>query len=60
MLTVSAMSINEPDQARGLLYKFLFMMDMPNQDLLGDSLLEEALAFVEKAVKDKANIIVHW
>lgn len=41
-------------------YKFLFMMDTENQDILGDNLLEEAVGYIEKAVEDGANIVVHW
>jgi protein-tyrosine phosphatase len=27
---------------------------------LGDNLLEEAIAYIEQAVSDGANIVVHW
>lgn len=35
-------------------------MDMLDQDILGDDLLEDAIAYIEKAVSDGVNILVHW
>ncbi|CAD5234241.1 unnamed protein product [Bursaphelenchus xylophilus] len=59
VLTVSAMSIDDSKKINGIHYKFIFMMDMPTQDILGDNVLEEAVAYIENAVKDGVNILVH-
>ncbi|CAD5229564.1 unnamed protein product [Bursaphelenchus okinawaensis] len=59
VLTVSAMTIDELKKVPGVHYKFLFMMDLSSQDILGDNLLEEAIQYIEKAVKDGVNILVH-
>jgi protein-tyrosine phosphatase len=59
-LTASALPINESNKLPGIDYKFIFMMDLRGQDILGDNLLEEAIAYIEQAVSDGANIVVHW
>jgi protein-tyrosine phosphatase len=58
-MTVSALPINEANRLPGIQYKFVFMMDMTNQDILGDNLLEDAIAYIEQAVHDNVNILVH-
>lgn len=60
VLTASALPINEADKLPGIQYHFVFMMDMPTQDILGDNLLEDAIAYIEQAVSDRVNIVVHW
>jgi len=59
VLTASAMPVNEIDKLPNVQYKFIFMMDMASQDILGDNLLEDAIAYIERAVKDGVNIVVH-
>ena len=54
------MQIREQDRVENVEYKFIFMMDMVSQDILGNGLLEEALEYIESAVSDGANILVHW
>lgn len=54
------MPINQSDQVPEIEYKFVFMMDTLTQDILGENLLEDAVAYIEKAVRDGANIVVHW
>lgn len=60
VLTTSGMPI--PDTARipNIRYKFVFMMDMFSQDLLGNNILEETIAYIEKVLNSGASILVHW
>jgi dual specificity phosphatase 12 len=53
------MPINSTDQVPEIEYKFVFMMDTLTQDILGDNLLENAIDYIEKAVADGVNIVVH-
>jgi protein-tyrosine phosphatase len=41
-------------------YFHIFMMDVLSQDILGSGILHEALLYIEQAVRDKANVLVHW
>ncbi|KAI6173930.1 Protein-tyrosine-phosphatase [Aphelenchoides besseyi] len=59
VLTVSAMPINESDRLSCILYHFIFMMDQPTQDILGDNVLENGIAIIENAVRDGIKIVVH-
>ncbi|KAI1723668.1 dual specificity phosphatase, catalytic domain-containing protein [Ditylenchus destructor] len=59
VLTVSAMPIKETDRLPGIDYKFVFMMDMTTQDILGNGLLEECLRFINTSLRDGNNVLVH-
>lgn len=59
ILTVSAMCIPERSQIPGVEYKFLFALDMSTQDMFADNLLIEALDFIECALKEDGNVLVH-
>jgi hypothetical protein len=54
------MPINPADQIPEVEYKFVFMMDTLTQDILGENLLEDAIDYIQKAVADGSNIVVHW
>jgi protein-tyrosine phosphatase len=59
VLTISAMEIRETDRIPGIEYKFIFAMDTATQDILGNNILEGAIEYIERAVKDGANVLVH-
>ncbi|KAH7699263.1 dual specificity phosphatase [Aphelenchoides avenae] len=53
------MEIPEGERIPGIEYKFIFAMDMVTQDLLGNNILENAIDYIERAVKDGASLLVH-
>ncbi|VDD85307.1 unnamed protein product, partial [Enterobius vermicularis] len=59
ILTVSAMCIPEKSQIPNVEYKFLFALDMATQDMFANNLLTEALSFIETALNDDGNVLVH-
>lgn len=60
VLTASGMPIEIADQISYVDYKFIFMMDLFSQDILGNGILEDALNYIEKAVQEGVNVLVHW
>uniref|UniRef100_A0A915DV93 protein-tyrosine-phosphatase n=1 Tax=Ditylenchus dipsaci TaxID=166011 RepID=A0A915DV93_9BILA len=59
VLTCSAMPIRKNDQLSAVDYKFVFMMDMVSQDILGNGLLEECLRYIASSVREGNNVLVH-
>jgi dual specificity phosphatase 12 len=59
ILTTSGMPIPETARMPNVHYKFIFMMDMISQDFLGNSLLEDALKYIEKVINSGSSILVH-
>lgn len=60
ILTTSGMAIPETARLPNIHYKFVFMMDMLSQDILGNNVLEDALKHIDKVLKAGASILVHW
>lgn len=60
VLTTSGMPIPEAARIPNIRYKFIFMMDMLSQDLLGNNILEEAMAYIDKVLSSGGSILVHW
>lgn len=54
------MPIKESAQLPNVEYKFLFMMDVVSQDILGNGLLQEAIHYIDESVKEGVNILIHW
>uniref|UniRef100_F1L2R9 protein-tyrosine-phosphatase n=1 Tax=Ascaris suum TaxID=6253 RepID=F1L2R9_ASCSU len=59
ILTVSAMGVPERAQIAGVEYKFLFVMDSITQNILANNLLNDGLKFIEDAINDGGNVLVH-
>jgi len=59
VLTVSTFSINENLRLRGVDYRFLFMLDMHEQDILDSQIIEGALWLLEDSIRQGLNIVVH-
>lgn len=59
ILTTSGMPIPESSRLSNVHYKFIFMMDMLSQDLLGNNILEDAITYIEKVRKSGGRILVH-
>jgi hypothetical protein len=48
-----------PRQLEGVTYKFVHLMDMPNQNVL--VVLDECLSFISDALDDdNCSVVVHW
>jgi len=54
------MEIGVKNRLPGVEYHHIFMMDVISQDILGSGIIERALEYIEQAVNDRANILVHW
>lgn len=54
------MPIETSDRIANIDYKFIFIMDLFSQDILGNGILDDALTYIEKAVQNEVNILVHW
>ncbi|KAK0405197.1 hypothetical protein QR680_017848 [Steinernema hermaphroditum] len=59
VLTISASPINDDKKVEGVSYMFVFALDMLCQDLLGNNLLESTLSFIEDAIEEGGNVLVH-
>uniref|UniRef100_A0A914PSF3 protein-tyrosine-phosphatase n=1 Tax=Panagrolaimus davidi TaxID=227884 RepID=A0A914PSF3_9BILA len=59
ILTTSGMAIPEWQRIPNIHYKFIFMMDMLSQDLLGNNLLDDALKYIDKVLNSGGSILVH-
>uniref|UniRef100_A0A914PD53 Protein-tyrosine-phosphatase n=1 Tax=Panagrolaimus davidi TaxID=227884 RepID=A0A914PD53_9BILA len=53
------MAIPESAKIPNIHYKFIFMMDMLSQDLLGNNLLDDALKYIDKVLSSGGSILVH-
>ena len=54
------MSIPEHKKLKNIKYKFVFIIDMVTQDILAKNLLEDSIRFVEEAIANGGNVLVHW
>lgn len=54
------MPIEASDKIPDVDYKFIYMMDLFSQDILGNGILEDALNYIKKAVQDEVKVLVHW
>jgi dual specificity phosphatase 12 len=59
ILTTSGMPIPEAARIPNIQYKFIFMMDMLAQDILGNNLLEDALKYIDRVLSSGGSILVH-
>ena len=59
ILTTSGMAIPKSSKIQNIQYKFIFMMDMPSQDILGNNLLDIGIDFIDTALKSGGKVLVH-
>lgn len=59
IITISAMSIPDDKKINGIGYNFLFCLDQPEQDILGNTFLENAISIVEKNLSE-GKLLIHW
>lgn len=60
ILTVSSNPLTSQSLLFGAEYKFIYMLDMENQNIFADSLLENALDIIEESLRNERTILVHW
>uniref|UniRef100_A0A0N5BRX6 protein-tyrosine-phosphatase n=1 Tax=Strongyloides papillosus TaxID=174720 RepID=A0A0N5BRX6_STREA len=58
IITISAMSIPDDKKINGIGYNFLFCLDQPEQDILGNNFLENAISIVEKKLSE-GKLLIH-
>lgn len=59
VLTLETEPIPEKKQIKNVDYKFLYLLDMPNEPILSNGLLEEAVLYIEKGIEKEENVLVH-
>ncbi|KJH41485.1 dual specificity phosphatase, catalytic domain protein [Dictyocaulus viviparus] len=59
VLTVSAVDVPENQHVSNVKYHFVFVMDLPNFDILGGGQLSECVAYINDAVQCNGNVLIH-
>lgn len=59
ILTTSGMPIPDEQKIPNIQYKFVFMMDLFSQDILGNNTLDTAVNYIETVIKSGGRILVH-
>ncbi|CEF64281.1 Dual specificity protein phosphatase 12 [Strongyloides ratti] len=58
IITISAIPIPDDKKISGIGYYFLFCMDQPEQDILGNNFLDNAINIIENNLKD-GKLLIH-
>lgn len=59
VLTVTTEPIPEKNKLENIDYKFIRLLDMPNEPILSNGLLEEAIKCIDEGIEKKENVVVH-
>ncbi|UMM29087.1 hypothetical protein L5515_011625 [Caenorhabditis briggsae] len=59
VLTLTTEPIPENKRLKDVDYKFIRLLDMPNEPILSNGLLEEALKFIDEGIESETNVVVH-
>uniref|UniRef100_A0A0K0DPT4 Tyrosine-protein phosphatase domain-containing protein n=1 Tax=Angiostrongylus cantonensis TaxID=6313 RepID=A0A0K0DPT4_ANGCA len=60
VLTVSAIAVPINRRVPSIKYHFIFIMDLPNQDILGGGQLAESVAYISDTLSSGGSVLVHW
>ncbi|PIC34736.1 hypothetical protein B9Z55_014300 [Caenorhabditis nigoni] len=59
VLTLTTEPIPENKKVTNVDYKFIHLLDMPNEPILSNGLLEEAIKFIDEGIESEKNVVVH-
>uniref|UniRef100_A0A1I7TD78 protein-tyrosine-phosphatase n=2 Tax=Caenorhabditis tropicalis TaxID=1561998 RepID=A0A1I7TD78_9PELO len=59
VLTLTNEEIPEKERLQNVDYKFIPLFDMPNEPILSNGTLEEAISYITESVEKEENIVVH-
>lgn len=59
VLTLTTEQISEKNKLKGIDYKFIHLLDMPNEPILSNGLLEESIKYIDEGVENEENVVVH-
>lgn len=59
VLTLTTESIEENKKVENVNYKFMHLFDMPNEHILSNGLLEEAISYINEGIMNDENVVVH-
>lgn len=59
VLTLTTEAIPEKEKIDDVQYKFIHLLDMPNEPILSNRKLEEAVSFINESVEMGENVVVH-
>lgn len=59
VLTLTTEQIPEGNRLKDVDYKFIHLLDMPNEPILSNGLLEESLKYIDDGVNNEEGVVVH-